>query len=532
MSVLESSQMDNRKAYLTGAGIASLAAAAYLITEGGLRGSNITIFEATEYLGGALDARGNPKTGYTMRGGRMFEEKYNCMFDLLSFIPSIGDPAKSVKQEVMEFRKAWSWNDLARLVDKEGKIVDAHHFGFSERDRLDLIAMTSKPESWFDDKRISDCFAPEFFQTNFWFMWTTIFAFETWHSAIELRRYFRRFVHLLFQMDTLTGILTTRYNNYDSIVRPLAKWLKGHGVNFVTGARVTDVDFRSDPNEITATRIQVLQGSETQTISVGASDLVMVTNGSMVADYALGSNTAAPELITTKRDGSWALWEKLAGGRPEFGNPGVFNNHIDESKWESFTGTCTDCTFFERLEQFSGSVTGKGGLITFKDSAWLLTITAHKNPHYFEQPEGVFIIWGYGLFPDKIGDYVRKPMAQCSGAEIFEEVLRHLKFDADLKRIMGSSIVIPCMMPYITSQFLVRNSGDRPLVVPNGSTNFAFLGQYTEQPDDCVFTVEYSVRSAQTAVFSLLGLDKKPSEFYHGTHDMRVLLDALKTMHR
>jgi oleate hydratase len=87
-------------------------------------------------------------------------------------------------------------------------------------------------------------------------------------------------------------------------------------------------------------------------------------------------------------------------------------------------------------------------------------------------------------------------------------------------------------MPYITSQFLVRKAGDRPKVVPAGSTNLAFLGQFCELPDDVVFTVEYSIRSAQTAVYSLLKLDRQPIPVYKGAHDPRVLLRALETLHR
>jgi oleate hydratase len=525
-------ERNNTKAYLVGGGIASLSAAAYLLKDGELVGSNITIFEADDFLGGALDARGTPETGYSMRGSRMFEEKYLCLYDLLSFIPSMSDPNKSAKQEIMEFFEVGSWNDKARLVDNEGKIVDAHHFGFSERDRLDLIKITTMPEASVNGKRISECFEAEFFETNFWQMWRTIFAFETWHSAMELRRYFLRFVQMMPSMDTMTTVYRTRFNQNDSIARPVVKWLKERGVKFVTSAKVTDIEFVSGSKAITASRIHVTESGKQKEIEVGPNDLVMLTNGSMVTDYSLGSNTTAPELITSKKDGHWALWEKLAKDKPEFGKPEVFNSHIDESKWESFTVTGSDPIFFELMEKFSGSVAGRGGLTTLKNSAWLITFSLYHQPIYYGQPEGVYVWWGYALLVDKPGDYVKKPMSQCTGAEILEEIVRHMRFDADLEKIKSTSIVIPCMLPYITSQFLKRETGDRPLVIPKGSTNFAFLGQYSEMPDDVVFTVEYSVRSAQTAVFGLLGLEKKPTEFYHGDHDVRVLFEALESMHR
>ena len=87
------------------------------------------------------------------------------------------------------------------------------------------------------------------------------------------------------------------------------------------------------------------------------------------------------------------------------------------------------------------------------------------------------------------------------------------------------------MMPFITSQFLPRSKGDRPQVIPEGSKNLAFVGQYCELPDDVVFTVEYSVRSAQTAVYSLLGLEKEPPPVYKGQYDPRVLLKAFMALH-
>jgi oleate hydratase len=140
--------------------------------------------------------------------------------------------------------------------------------------------------------------------------------------------------------------------------------------------------------------------------------------------------------------------------------------------------------------------------------------------------------WGYGLYYDQPGNFVKKPMSACTGREILEEVLGHLHFDDDKDAILAASTVIPCVMPYITSQFLVRKAGDRPRVIPEGSTNLAFLGQYAEQPDDVVFTVEYSIRSAQTAVYTLLGLDLKVPPVYKGARDPRVVFAALETLHR
>jgi oleate hydratase len=529
-AVLTERRLVVAKAYLVGAGVASLSAAALLIREGRFAGTDITILEAQDRLGGSLDAAGSPDAGYTMRGGRMFELHFECTYDLLSSIPSLDDPNKSVTEDTFAFHEDFAWNDRARLVDSAGSPVDAHSMGFSERNRLDLVACVGTPEKRLDGKRISDCFTEDFFTTNFWYMWCTTFAFEPWHSAIEFRRYLNRFVHLFKTFDTMSGIYRTRFNQYDSIVRPLLAWLKDQGVNVQQNTTVTDLELAPD-DDITVTSIACVRDGARQDIPVAAEDLVFVTNGSMTANSTLGSTDTPAVLDASAPDASWRLWETLAVKRPGMGDPAVFDTSVKDSTWGSFTVTTKDPTFFKLMEEFSGSPAGKGGLITFKDSQWLLTIVLNHQPHFHEQPADTFVWWGYALFPDRTGDHVAKPMAQCTGREILTEVMGHLHF-AQGEQIIESSIVRPAMMPYITSQFLVRKTGDRPRVVPAGSTNLAFIGQYAEVPDDVVFTVEYSVRTAWAAVAELLHLDRQPPPVYKGGHDPKVLLEALHTMHR
>ncbi len=519
------------KAYLVGSGIASLSAAAFLIREGGFAGGDIHIFEEQDKLGGSLDAAGTPEDGYTMRGGRMFETQFRCTYDLLSGIPSVDDPQVSVTQDIFDAHGELGWDDVSRLVDEHGAIMDARSMGFSERDRLELVKVLATPEALLDGKRIADCFSDRFFTTGFWYMWCTTFAFEPWHSAIEFRRYLNRFVHLFPEFSTMTGIYRTRYNQYDSIVRPLLAWLGSRGVTIHSGDRVTDLGFA--PGEgFTVQAIHVTHDGREETISVAPRDLVFVTNGSMTANSSLGSHTAAPVLDTSRSAGAWRLWETLAAGRPEFGNPSVFAGHIEDSAWESFTVTGRDPRVLDLMEEFSGRKTGRAGLMTFPASNWLLTTVLLRQPVFRGQPEDVYVWWGYGLYPGSPGNHVGKPMYDCTGREILQEVLAHLPLGGHREQIMESSTVIPCVMPYITSQFLVRRKGDRPAVVPRGSVNLAFIGQYAEVPDDVVFTVEYSVRTAWTAVAGLLQLPAQPPGVYKGQYDPRVLVRALETMHR
>jgi oleate hydratase len=519
--------------YFVGSGIASLAGAAYLIRDAGVDGHDIVILEESADFGGALDAHGSPETGYFMSGSRMFESQYRCTLDLLSMIPSRTNAEISVTEETKRVAVENSWHDNARLVNRDGSVAEFHRLGFTERDRADLLTLLMEPESLLDGKRISDRFTPDFFQINFWYEWCTLFAFQPWHSAIEFRRYLLRFIHRFATIDTQEGIYRTRFNQYDSIAVPLVAWLRERGTQIRFGTTVVDLGFAATATDtITVDAIETISSGVHATIALGASDVAFVTNGSMTANKAFGSNSAAPALNRSSRSGAWRLWETLARGRPEFGNPATFDSHIDQSVWESFSVTVSDPRFLERIETFTGSVAGRGGLTTFKDSNWLITISIFHQPFFPDQPDGVAVWWGYGLYYDQPGNYVKKPMSACTGREILEEVLGHLHFDDDKAAFIDASIVVPCVMPYITSQFLVRSAGDRPRVVPAGSTNLAFIGQFAEVPDDVVFTVEYSIRTAQLAVYTLLGVKKPITPMYKGAHDPRVIFEALQTLRR
>ena len=522
------------KYYFVGSGIASLAGAAFLIRDCGVNGSDIIVLEEQLDFGGALDAHGTKETGYFMSGSRMFESKYTCTFDLLSSIPSGTDPSISVTDETNRVKAENSWNDKARLVDRNGSITDFHHLGFSERERSDLLLLLAKPERMLDGKRISDCFDPAFFETNFWYEWCTLFAFQEWHSAIEFKRYLQRFIHRFSTIDTEAGVYRTHFNQYDSIAVPLVAWLRKHRIEIRFDTTVTDLGFTiTGTDHIIVNRIDYTAAGSAAALAVAEDDFVFVTNGSMTADKAFGTMSTAPILDRSKRSGGWRLWETLARGNTMFGNPGVFDGHVSESVWESFSVTDSAALFKRRIQEFTDSEAGRGGLTTFKDSNWLVTLSIFHQPFFANQPPNAFVWWGYGLYYDQPGNFVTKPMGECSGREILDEVLGHLHLDqSDKAAILRSSNVIPCVMPYITSQFLVRKAGDRPDVVPKDSKNLAFIGQFAELPDDVVFTVEYSIRSAQIAVYSLLGVDRKIPAIYKGLHDPRVVFAALQTLRR
>jgi oleate hydratase len=337
-------------------------------------------------------------------------------------------------------------------------------------------------------------------------------------------------LHEFPRINTLEGVDRTPFNQYDSIIRPVIKWLRAAGVDFRDNTKVTDLKM-IEGIPCTVDEIHMVQDETLMVANLDPNDIVLATIGSMTGDASIGTYTKAPTPISSenKRDGSWELWTKLSAKDEKiFGNPQNFLSRIPQSQWESFTVTLKDPEFFDRIVKFTKNEPGTGALITFKDSNWLLSIVVPLQPHFIGQSEDVQVFWGYALFPSQIGNYVKKPMTECTGHEIFEELLRHLNFPRD--QILETSITRPCLMPYITSQFLTREYEDRPKVIPEGSTNLALLGQFVEIPEDTVFTVEYSVRGAQMAVFELMGLNKKPKAMYKGDHHIEVLAKALQML--
>jgi oleate hydratase len=495
------------KAYFVGGGIGSLAGAAFMIRDGSLPGGNISILEAAPILGGSLDGGGDPAAGYSMRGGRMVTtDNYECTWDLYKSIPSLNREGKTVFDETVEFNEAHKANSLARLVDRRRAKVPVASMGFSMQDRIELLKLSRAHEDSLAASCITDWLSPGFFETEFWYLWSTTFAFQPWHSAVEFKRYLHRFLLEFSRIETLAGVKRTIYDQYDSLVLPLQTWLEAQGVRLIAGCTVTDLDHETQDGQFIVTGIHCLRQNHSEAIAVNEGDLVFLQNGSMTDASSLGSMTSAPRKLTKAESGGWTLWEKLAEGRPEFGNPAVFNNCIAQSYWESFTVTLRSPAFFDQMIHFSGNQPGTGGLVTFKDSNWLMSIVLAHQPHFPKQPAGVQVFWGYSLFPDRVGNFVPKPMADCNGADILRELCGHLRFDLET---IESANCIPCRMPYITSMFMPRRRGDRPLPVPRGSKNLAFVSQFVEIPDDVVFTVEYSVRAAQMAVYELLGIERK-----------------------
>lgn len=529
-----SKDVKKKQAYFVGGGLASMAGAAYLIRDCGFEGKDIHILEGLNILGGSNDGIGDSTKGFVCRGGRMLnEETYENTWELLSSIPSLEHEGMSVCDEILAFDHAHPTHANARLINKDGEVQDVMSMGFNTADRLALGKLMITPEEKLDNIRICDWFAqtPHFFETNFWYMWQTTFAFQKWSSVFELRRYMNRMMFEFSRIQTLEGVTRTKYNQYDSIILPVKSYLKKFDVDFSLKCIVTDIEFK-DGDGITATAIHYKDSDKENVLQLQEGDLCIVTNGCMTDNATLG-DFKTPAKMVAEKPMSAELWGKIAAKKDGLGNPEPFFGNAEESNWESFTVTCKGDKLLKMIEKYSRNVPGSGALMTFKDSNWLMSIVVAAQPHFPNQDKDTTIFWGYGLYTDKVGDYVKKPMRDCTGEEMLIELLNHLHFEDEMEDIMSTVVnVIPCMMPYIDAQFQPRAMSDRPKVVPEGSTNFAMISQFVEIPEDMVFTEEYSVRAARMAIYKLLGLEKKICPVTPHQYDVRTLFKALNTSYR
>ena len=526
--------VERKSAWLVGSGLASLAAACFLVRDGQMKGENIHILEELKLPGGACDGIQDPTRGFVIRGGREMENHFECLWDLFRSIPSLEHPENSVLDEYYWLNKEDPNYSLCRATVDRGK--DAHtdgKFTLSDKAALEIMKLFLTRDEDLYDRTITDVFTEEFFRSNFWLYWRTMFAFETWHSALEMKLYLQRFIHHIGGLPDFSALKFTQYNQYESLILPMVHYLKEHNVQFQYDTQVTNVIFDIAPGRKVAKQLVWVREGREEVRELTEDDLVFVTNGSCTENSSLGSNDRAPEFLTEPVGGCWQLWRNIAAQDPAFGRPDKYCTKPGLTNWESATVTTLDDKIPPYLEKvckrdpFSGKVV-TGGIVTVKDSAWMMSYTFNRQPHFKAQPEGQLVGWIYGLFTDVPGDYVKKPMRACTGREICMEWLYHLGVPEDQIEELAthSANTVPCMMPYITAFFMPRAAGDRPDVVPEGAVNFAFIGQFAETPRDTIFTTEYSMRTGMEAVYTLLDIDRAVPEVWGSVYDVRDLLNA------
>ena len=527
--------VDGKSAYIVGSGLAALTAACYLVRDGQMKGEHVHILEKEQIAGGACDGWKFENVGYVMRGGREMDNHFEVMWDLFRSIPSIETEGVSVLDEYYWLNKADPNYSLCRATVNRGE--DAHtdgKFDISDKGAMEIMKLFFTANEDLQNKRITDVFDDEVLNSNFWLYWRTMFAFENWHSALEMKLYIQRYIHHIGGLPDFKALRFTKYNQYESMILPMVKYLESFGVQFHFGVKVVNVEFDCTEKRKQATRIDVIRDGNNESIDLTENDLVFITNGGCVENSSIGSqNTPAPYNYEIKPGGGWDMWRKIAAQDPAFGHPDKFCYDPEQTNWMSATVTTLDQRIIPYIKNickrdpFSGKVV-TGGIVTAKDSSWLLSWTINRQPQFRSQPKDQCLVWVYALFSDKNGDYVKKPMRDCTGKEICMEWLYHIGVpENEIEELAEHSAnTVPCMMPYITAFFMPREYGDRPAVVPEGAVNFAFLGQFAETKRDTIFTTEYSMRTGMEAVYTLLDIDRGVPEVWGSVYDVRALLDA------
>ncbi len=530
--------VDKKSAYIIGTGLAGLSAAFYLVRDGQMKGEHIHLLEKLELAGGSCDGRKDITKGFFMRGGREMDNHFECMWDMYRDVPSIETEGISVLDEYYWLNKEDPNYSLCRATVKRGQ--DAHtdkQFKLDKQSAQDLMKLYMTPEKELEDKKISEIFHDSFWETNFWLYWQTMFAFQRWSSALEMKRYLQRYVHHIDGLPDFSALRFTKYNQFESMILPLVKYLESHGVKIEYGIDVKNVIIDEKEGKKVARQIVYIKDNQEQTIDLVEDDLVFITNGCCTDTSCYGDQTHAPDLSKIKNGfgESWDMWRNIAAQGSDYGHPEVFCSDVDKTNWMSATIATSNEEIIDHIMKIckrdprSGKVT-TGGIVTVKDSTdnWYLSWTINRQPQFKAQDKNLVLVWVYSLSTDKEGNYVKKPMKKCTGIEVCKEWLYHIGIDINRIDLLAENAcnTTTCYMPYINAFFQPRKHEDRPLVVPHGAKNFAFIGQFAETPRDTIFTTEYSIRTGMEAVYTLLNIDRAVPEVWGSTYDIRELLRA------
>ena len=531
--------VDKKSAYIIGTGLAGLSAAFYLVRDGQMKGEHIHLLEKLDLAGGSCDGRKDVTKGFYMRGGREMDNHFECMWDMFRSVPSIETPNVSVLDEYYWLNKHDPNYSLCRATINCGE--DAHTDKMFKLDRKSAIALSKlfiTPEKDLENKKISDVLPDSFWETNFWLYWQTMFAFQKWSSALEMKRYLCRYVHHIDGLPDFSALRFTKYNQYESMILPLTKYLESNGVKIEYGIDVKNVIFESKQNKKVATQIIYENNGQEKTIDLIEDDLVFITNGCCTDTSCYGDQNNAPDLSKIKNGNgeSWDLWKNIASqaSNGEFGNPDKFCGNVDLTNWMSATIEVSDENIIKHIinickrDPRKGKVT-TGGIVTVKDSTenWYLSWTINRQPQFKSQNKNSILVWVYALNTTKPGNFIEKAIKTCTGKEICEEWLYHIGIPTnEIEKYADKCNTTTCYMPYINAFFQPREEKDRPLVVPKESINFAFVGQFAETPRDTIFTTEYSIRTGMEAVYTLLKVDRAVPEVWGSKYDVRELLKA------
>ena len=527
--------VNDKNAYIVGSGLAALAAACFLVRDGQMPGDHIHILEAMDIAGGACDGIQDPTRGYIMRGGREMENHFECLWDLFRSIPSLETPGASVLDEFYWLNKHDPNYSLCRATVNRGQ--DAHtdgKFNLSQKACMEIVKLFMTKDEDLYDKTIEDVFDDEVFNSTFWLYWRTMFAFENWHSALEMKLYFQRFIHHIAGLPDFSALKFTRYNQYESLILPMQKYLEQAGVDFQFGTEVTNVLFDIREGKKVATAIECKVHGTEKGILLTENDLVFVTNGSCTEGTIYGDQDHAPNGDAEVRtSGCWNLWKNIAKQDPAFGHPekvllrcgqdqlGIGHHHD--------AGRQNPALYHQHLP--AGSPQRPGGHRRHRQLPGLRLAAQldHQPPGTVQRPgprKGLCL----GVRPlhrcagqlrQKAHAGMHRPRNHrgmalppgCAGSGHSGTGRLQCGLCAHHDALYHGLLHAPCQ-------------GGPPRRHPRRLRELCLPGQFAETPRDTVFTTEYSVRTAMEAVYGLLGVDRGVPEVWGSVYDIRALLDS------
>lgn len=270
----------------------------------------------------------------------------------------------------------------------------------------------------------------------------------------------------------------------------------------------------TDASDRRVSRLELVQNGFPLSINLGPQDIVIANLGSTISGTAVGSNEKQPYASSYESlDENWALWLDLCSKAKSLGNPYCFCCRRFESMMESFTITTEDLSFFNRLISLSSppsSSSTAGTIIILRESRWKLNLCLPTQPVFQDQPHSVRVLWGFALLPELPGDYIKKPMVQCSGADITAELMRHLNLSP--RTIFQRTVTIPRVMPRMSSLLLAHSGDERPKPIVPEITNLGLVGEFVEIPQYSCIDMSYGLRAAKTVVSRLTGVKIPNSE--------------------
>ena len=344
---------------------------------------------------------------------------------------------------------------LCRATVEQGK--DAHtdgKFGLSDKGAMEIMKLFFTPDEQLQDKKITDFFDDEVLNSNFWLYWRTMFAFENWHSALEMKLYIKRYIHHIGGLPDFTALRFTRYNQYESMHPahdrvPEGLWRavplrhQGHGRQVRHSGRPQDGKHRS-PCE---------HAGEVSNIDLTENDLVFITNGGCVESCTVGAQDKAAGF--RPRPSSRATAGICGRRSPHRTRPSATRTSSARIRSCPTGMSATVTTLDDKIPQyiqkickrdpFSGHRSSPAASSRSRTPAGCSAGRSTVSRSSAISPRISCVVWVYGLFSDKPGDYVKKPMRDCTGKEICMEWLYHIGVpDRPRSKSWQSTAPTPC----------------------------------------------------------------------------------------